>query len=462
MYAPLLLRFRLSARTFGAQAMLLASLSAANGHAQVAEIPAAESPAATHAETAAQSTPITPPPPVEATPGIVEQNLLAAIAGAADDLGVEHADIRVFPASTDLLSEAGKNTPTERWRLFAAFEPTTSRLTLLGVAPNTSVMTLRSETIHTRELDVRVISMTRDLVRSVEPERAPPAPSCIPCGSVPNVRSPGRATLALHAALVGAYLGYSIERAGGSSDARLTYPLMALGTGLGIGAAMVVADEWDVGYGDAWFLSAGTLWPTTSALLLADGYNVSPASSHFVVGLAGTAGGLTLASLALSRGHMSDGAATLAHSGGAFGLLLGGLGEMTISGKTDFTPLRGTGYGAAGGVLLAGTIATFTPAPTPSRVLLIDLSAGLGALTGAAAASPLAIGNTSRTQKRIWLGSIAAGTIGGALVGYFITKNDAEAATDKSAMRVLPFAQVAPGQGRHASPELILGVQGTW
>jgi hypothetical protein len=222
---------------------------------------------------------------------------------------------------------------------------------------------------------------------------------------------------------------------------------------------MVVADEWDVGYGDAWFLSAGTLWPTTSALLLADGYDVSPSSSRFVVGLAGTAGGLTLASLALSRGHMSDGAATLAHSGGAFGLLLGGVGEMTISGKTDFTPRRGMGYGTAGGVLLAGTIATFSEAPSPSRVLLVDLSAGLGALTGAAAASPLAIGDTNRSQKRIWLGSIAAGTIGGALIGYLVTDDD-ETSTDTAAL-LLPFAQVNPA-GLRGATELTLGVQGTW
>ncbi len=130
--------------------------------------------------------------------------------------------------------------------------------------------------------------------------------------------------LALNAAVLGGYVGLSLQRASGSSDARLTYPLMALGTGIGLGGSMIVADEWDVGLGDAWYLSAGAVWPTAAGLLLADGYDVSPASDRYVYGLVGASAGITLGTVPLSFKGMGEGGATLTHSGGAFGMLLGG------------------------------------------------------------------------------------------------------------------------------------------
>ena len=83
---------------------------------------------------------------------------------------------------------------------------------------------------------------------------------------------PGRPVLALNAAVLGGYVGFTIQKASGSADARLVYPLVALGTGLGLGASLLVADEWNITSGDAWYLAAGMWWPAASGFLLAEGY----------------------------------------------------------------------------------------------------------------------------------------------------------------------------------------------
>jgi hypothetical protein len=54
--------------------------------------------------------------------------------------------------------------------------------------------------------------------------------------------------------------------------------------------------------------------------------------------------------------------------------------------------------------------------------MLIDLGAGIGGLTGAAIASPLVFGEgIGATRNRLWLSSIALGTITGATVGLLAT-----------------------------------------
>jgi hypothetical protein len=264
--------------------------------------------------------------------------------------------------------------------------------------------------------------------------------------------------LVFNTALIGAYAGYSIQRAGGSNDARLTYPLLALGTGIGIGAGMVVAEEWDVSYGDAWYFSAGAMWPTLSALLLAEGYETRPEDARFMIGLGGALGGISLSTLVLAEGHVTQGSAALAHSGGAVGLLLGGLGEMTIRGRTGFVPERGMGFGAAAGVLVAGAAGPLGFKVTSSQVLMMDLGAGLGSLVAAAAASPLvALGDASEDRHRLWLTSIGVGTIAGALVGYSLTPTS----EDRAGLPATPFATYSPAHDGQAGA-FHFGLQGRW
>jgi hypothetical protein len=277
-------------------------------------------------------------------------------------------------------------------------------------------------------------------------------------------RSQGRAVLALNAAVVGGYVGFSLQHASGSDDARLTYPLVALGTGIGLGASMLVADEWDITLGDAWFLSAGAWWPIASGVLLAKSYHVQD-EDRYVYGLVAASAGVTLSAAALSLKPMSEGGAVLAHSGGAAGTLIGGLTELAYRGSTKLTPERGIGYGAGIGVLAAGALATQVRV-TSSRMLLIDLSASLGALTGAAAASPLLLvrEKESSARNRLWLASIAAGTLIGGGIGWLSTQGSSTSeALAPSRLHAAPYMDLEPADRTRGTRSFMsLGVQGLW
>ena len=149
--------------------------------------------------------------------------------------------------------------------------------------------------------------------------------------------------------------------------------MVALGTGLGLGASLLIADEWNIGTGDAWYLAAGAWWPAASGLLLARSYSADPADQHLYAA-AGATGGLALGALSMALKPATEGGALLTHSGGAFGGLLGAMTQVMVEGSTTGSVERGIGYGTGAGVLLSGFLAT-RAAASPSRVLLIDLSA---------------------------------------------------------------------------------------
>jgi len=337
------------------------------------------------------------------------------------------------------------------------------RLRIVAVAPGENVLRERSQRVDQQVLEIRANLMMRDVVKSarVSAEHAPerPLPERALDSEVP--RSQGRAVLALNAAVAGGYVGFSLQRASGSEDARLTYPLVALGTGIGLGASMLIADEWDITLGDAWFLSAGTWWPIASGVLVAKSYHVHD-ENLYVYGLVAASAGVSLAAAAISVKPMSEGGALLAHSGGAVGTLLGGLTEMAVHGSTSFTPERGMGYGAGLGVLSAGALATQVNV-TSSRMLLIDLAASLGALTGAAAASPLLLvdDKESPTQNRVWLASIAAGTVIGGGIGWLTTRGSSSKNDKPSA--AMPYFNMEPANpARGTRSFMSLGLQGQW
>jgi hypothetical protein len=54
-------------------------------------------------------------------------------------------------------------------------------------------------------------------------------------------------------------------------------------------------------------------------------------------------------------------------------------------------------------------------------VLRVGLGAGLGALGGAAAASPLLLEDPGKTQERLWLGAVGLGGAVGAGVGAWLS-----------------------------------------
>jgi hypothetical protein len=300
--------------------------------------------------------------------------------------------------------------------------------------------------VEAREFEVRSLLMLRELVKTgrAEPKRRTTEvepPTADRGAVVHRTRSEGRAILALSGAALGGYVGFSLQRAGGSEDARLTYPLLALGAGVGLGGSMIIADEWDIGLGEAWYLTAGAAWPLASGLLIANSYDVDE-DSQYMYGLLGATAGLTLATISVALSDINEGGAVLAHSGGAFGLLLGGIGQLIYEGRTDATPTRGMGFGTAIGVIAGGALATQWKPPA-SQVLLIDLGASLGALTGAAAASPLLFvdGEPEKWQNRVWLASIAVGTAAGGVVGWWLTRR-ATTASATLAPVVLPNAGI--------------------
>jgi hypothetical protein len=300
---------------------------------------------------------------------------------------------------------------------------------IVAVPPNGRELRVRVETVPAESVAVRGLVMMRDMlspntaqVAATERERDR-LDTGAGAGVMSPLRSQGRAVLAINSALFGGFLAYSVQRSSGSDDPRVLYPLLALGTGVGIGGALLVADEWDVTTGDAWFLAAGGWWGAASGLLIANGRHVDPLTDRYAWGVAGGFIGLGTSTITLIKFRMDEGDAMLAHSGGALGLFFGALGELAYRGTTtDVTPFTGMGYGAAIGLVAAEALATQVTA-SPSRVLLIDVGVGGGALVGAAAASPLIFQDLTETKTRWWVAATMAGGLAGGGVAWFLTRD---------------------------------------
>ncbi|MDI1444894.1 hypothetical protein [Polyangium sp. 6x1] len=291
---------------------------------------------------------------------------------------------------------------------------------------------VRIERASQADLAVRAVVMLRDLVtglrsmpaRRPEPRRAPEGTLTYPA------KSAGRTALAVNATLFGGLLGYSIQRASGSEDPRLLYPLLAVGAGGGLVTSILVAEEWDVGVGSAWFLASGAWWPSFAGhLIYAGRFGASGGEGEqWTAGIVAGTTGLTLSTLGLALRGMSEGGALLAHSGGGLGLVLGGMTEMLVQGNVDSFPLAGMGYGAGLGWLGAAALAVHWR-PAANRVVAMDLGALLGGLGGAALGSPLLLDGPTETQQRAWVGLTGGMTLAGAAIGWFMTKPKAEAAS---------------------------------
>jgi hypothetical protein len=348
-------------------------------------------------------------------------------------------------------------------------------LRLLAASPNSHVLRVATQQVTEQDINVRTIVMVSELLsatpHAAAPDStttaAPPANTTMLPTQTPH--STGRAILAFSSAALGGAVGYSLQRAGGSDDPRLTYPLIALGTGIGLGASMIVSDEWDVSIGEAWYLNAGMLWPAASGLLLARAYQVSPSTDRYVYGLGGAFTGIALATFATSMTDLKEGSAAVAHSGGAVGTFLGGLVDMTISGDTDHLPWHGMGFGSGLGVVAGGALATQLHLSS-SRVLFIDMAAGFGALTGAAAASPVLFGDgdiVTVRRQRLWLGAIGIGTLAGGTLGWYLTRNWTEQEHMGTGLASLwPYAtimpSVTPNGTTNGHTDMTAGVQGVF
>lgn len=352
---------------------------------------------------------------------------------------------------------------------------------LLADARSRSIK-LRVERVARDDVAVRAVVMLRDLVLEARAAGGSAAPSSAAEGEAPRgvlakpALSAGRATLAINATLWGGLVGFSIQRASGSDDPRLLYPLLAVGAGIGLGGAIIVAEEWDVGAGDAWYLVSGAWWPTIAAHLIYEGRfadlpgGTALGDERWTFGLIGSTGGIALATLGLTLRGMSEGGALLAHSGGGLGLVLGGLTELAARGDIYRVPFAGMGYGAGLGWLATAAAATVIDV-SPSRVLAIDLGGIVGGLGGAALGSPLLFGEPTSGQQRAWLGITAGGSLLGAGFAWYMTrapkpKPAAPKATAPSKPRAslsvpLPAILGESVAGDRRAPVLGLGWRGT-
>jgi hypothetical protein len=348
--------------------------------------------------------------------------------------------------------------PAARWTIAPRLTSEGPRLTLrlVAFAPGSRVELAREERFDAQtlaSLEVRTVVMLRELYDAGRRAEREPAPDPTPRSPLEPAAPPssGRAVLALNSAALGGYFGFTMQRASGSRDTRLVYPLVALGAGLGLGASLLVADEWDVGYGDAWYLAAGVWWPAGAGLILADAYGAKP-QYRFAYSLVAAMGGAGLATVGIAGRGMTEGDAVLTHSGGAFGALFGAMVEMGYRGETAGSLKLGLGWGAATGVLSLGAVATQVDL-TASRVLLLDLATSLGGLVGAAAASPLLLVEESdATRTRLWLASAGVGAVAGGVIGWFATRSEEPGSAFR--LPALPYASVLPSSDGGTSVEL--------
>jgi hypothetical protein len=305
------------------------------------------------------------------------------------------------------------------------------RLVLAGAGARS--LRVRTERVARDDVPVRAVIMLRDLVADLgAPAGAPPAraPEAAPAAVLTTpARSAGKATLLVNATLYGGLVGFSVQRASGSDDPQLLYPLLAVGAGIGLGASVIVAEEWDVGVGDAWFLSSGAWWPTLAGHLIWQGRFAQSGGSgvgdEWSFGLIGGTAGLTIATMGLSLHPIGDGGALLAHSGGGLGMVFGGLVDMAVRGNINETPFSGAGYGAGLGWLAAAAVATQVEV-APTRVLTVDLGALVGGLGGAALGSPLLFSNLSNPtpgKQRGWVAATAGGTVLGAGTAFYLSRD---------------------------------------
>lgn len=411
-----------------------------------------------------------PHKPTEAEPALLlrAQELDATLRDAVQDLGLALTlgAVGNYVREQDLLRAAqGTDTEPPRWILSPRIEAAGDDgfvVRLVVVPPHGNELRVRVETVKGADVSARGLVMLRDLLGSRPKDEGHP---CVPApGAAPPApaHSPGRAIFAANGALFGGFLAFSLQEAaiseGSASDPRVLYPLLLLGAGVGIGGTLLASAEWNVGTGDAWYLAAGAWWGTASGFFLASATDVQPLNQRYLYGAAGGLLGVSLATVALTRGPVDEGGAWLTHSGAAVGFLVGSTVELMVKGSLDRPPPLGQGIGIAAGLVGAGLLAKFVPVPT-SRVLLVDLGIGLGGLAGAAAASPLVFDQVTPATTRAFLGITAGAAVGGGALAYFLTR---KMTVEHAAWNIWPDVGVLAMSPDGKTPAYGAGVRGAF
>lgn len=431
------------------------------------------------------------PPEAPPVPDIDTTMFDAVLQGAAQDLGL--AVHQLLPA------QVLKNSDYLAWETQLA-RPAVGKVTLGALlVPQDERWQLRLVALNDKgfyyhttasfdgsNAEVTTVRSLTQLTKQFTPPRAQPTARATGTLISESDSSEGKATLAAAGALFGGYLGFAVENVGGSADAALIYPLVALGSGVGMATALVAAEEWPVSRPRAWYISGGGFWLTAAAVLIAHEQDLAHPTDRYPFGLIGTAVGIGVASVVSSYREVREPQALLSNEGGAFGTLAGGLIQRLADPSSTELPALGMGIGGAVGWMAAGLIGPFgLPDLSSSRVLFAGLGGSVGALTGAAIASPAVVNSDRREPKKegVLFASALGGLVLGSVVGYWFgegdpppTEIDAEVGTGRRQSRPLhanvplikPALSTTP-EVRGASPYAVhlpsttnLTLSGTW
>ena len=284
---------------------------------------------------------------------------------------------------------------------------------------------MRQEQLQPGEATLLAALMVRDLI-NVGRGRGSTSPAIETTSSraAPKLEtaSDGSSVLALSAAIYGGFVGYSLQVTSGSNDARLTYPLIAVGAGMGAGAAMLAAREWDITLADAGYMTGSVLWSTVGTTMLTAAYDVQPTSDRYGWAVGGSLIGLGLGGFGLSLKRATLFGGAMRHAGGVWGSVLGAGAEYAVRGSLTLVPRHGLGYGAIAGVVAGGVLA-HTLDGELKRLLMVDLGAGLGGVAFAAIGSPLLISERTEAKTRAWVLLSGVGVLAGGLTAYWLTSD---------------------------------------
>lgn len=311
-----------------------------------------------------------------------------------------------------------------RWVLSPRLEREGSKwvLRVVAVAPGDRELRVRLDETTSLDLPARaLVSLRQLLLRRAGAPVAPrdPVDPNAGAGTLAAPRTSGRMVLALHGAAFGAFAGYAVERTSRTEDSRLLFPLLAVGGSVGAGAAILAADEWNLPAESAWALgvamTAGTVGGFAAGADYASG---NTETSRYAYGVGGGVLGLALATFGVANAA-GPGTAAVYGTGTFLGALGGGLGARLVSGKLETPLTRGLGEGIGLGLLGATALAT-TVDLDANRLVNLDLGAGLGALVGAAAASPFLLEKPSAKTDRAFVGCTLAGAVAGGALGWWL------------------------------------------
>jgi hypothetical protein len=295
-------------------------------------------------------------------------------------------------------------------------------LRFVAVAPGDRELRVRIDETTSLDLPARALVSLRQLLLRRASNAAVPREVVDPAASAGTLSAPrtsGRMVLALHGAAFGAFAGYAVERTSRTDDSRLLFPLLAVGGSVGAGAAILAADEWNLASESAWALgvamTAGTLGGFAAGAEYAPG---TTETSRYAYGVGGGVAGLALGIVGVTNA-VGPGVAAVFGTGTFLGALGGSLGARLVSGKLESPLTEGLGEGIAVGLVGATVLATSVDVD-PNRLVNLDLGAGLGALVGAAAATPFLLDKPSAGTDRAFVTCTLAGTAVGGALGWWL------------------------------------------